>query len=323
MVVRYDPTSMVITETELRQRLLGDDDEQAEQALRQHFVPVARRGLGFSWCPAPGLEPEHDDESWRERWVQRMIDLANGAERRLRDRRYRWRLRRRPQWPIILSEGDSWVAHPFIHDLSDRLSDEDHHAFNVLCRGAGGDLLADMEREREQETALREAEARALVLSGGGNDMLAGFEDLLTAERGDAEPVEWILEVLQPHLDEAMCTMARVLEGVRGIDERIPVVVHGYDYLRVGERGKGRFLAPFFDELGLDDRAVRAGAIRGLVDRFNEGLQRVAERMERVRYVDLRGVVPDGEWEDEIHPDRRGFSRLGDRLAAVLLDEIG
>lgn len=312
-------------ESELRERLLGDDDELADATLRESFVATPRSALSYDWCPAPGLQvspDEDEDEDWKDRWVQRMVDLANEAEHRLRRRRFRWRQRRYPDWPVIISEGDSWVAHPFIKDLTDRLCDEDEHQYNVLSRGAGGDLLADVEREREHEEALRDGEARALVLSGGGNDMLAGFEDLVVADGPGAESAAWMLDILQPHMDQAMCTMRRVLDGVRQVDTRVPVVVHGYDYLRPGSVGEGRFLSPFFDRIGVSDYRVRVQTIRELVDRFNAGVQRIAGDFDRVYYVDLRNIVPDDEWVDEIHPDKHGFARLGDRIAEVLRREI-
>ncbi|MEX1363691.1 MAG: SGNH/GDSL hydrolase family protein [Nannocystaceae bacterium] len=323
---------MMISEHELRERLLGEDDAVAEATLREHFTPVARMAMGFDWCPQPELrtegEPEDDgdtevDHQRRQQWRQRMIDLANGAERRLRRRRFQWRLRRRPQWPIVVCEGDSWVAHPLIHDLTDRLSDELRHSFNLLSQGAGGDLLAQMEREREMEAALVEVDARALLLSGGGNDMLDGFEDLQLDQQAGRDPIEWILEVLEPHMVSAMASMERVLTGVRRVAPTVPVVVHGYDYLRPGPPGRGRFLAPHFDRLGIDDHRVRLRSAVALVDRFNVHLGRLVAKHERVRHVDLRGRVPDDEWRDEIHPDKRGFSRLGDVVAEVLREEIG
>ena len=162
-----------------------------------------------------------------------------------------------------------------------------------------------------------------MVLSGGGNDMLAGFEDLVTADGPGPQTVDWILEILEPHMAGAMCAMERVLEEARRLDPRVPIIVHGYDYLRVREAGKGHFLGPYFDRIGVEDHATRTQAIRCLVDRFNTGLVEVAGRIDRVRYVDLRSIVPDEEWADEIHPDKHGFARLGDVIARALLEEIG
>ena len=89
---------MTIGEDELRERLQDEDDDRAEAALRQHFVPVPRAALTYSWCPAAELEPApSDEEGWKERWFQRMVDLANETEQRLRRRRYQWRRRRHPR----------------------------------------------------------------------------------------------------------------------------------------------------------------------------------------------------------------------------------
>lgn len=315
---------MPIGERELSERLSDDDDAVVTAALHEHFSPADGRALGPDWCPIPTLSVEPDLSAGPPEEVgSRLMNLANGAERLLRTRRFRWRLRRQPAWPIVLCEGDSWVAHPFVFDAADHLMDERQYAFNLLSLGAAGDRIDAMEHAAEYRQALDDHDVAAVLLSGGGNDMLAGYEVLLDLAMPVDEPEVVFINALEPHMRRALATIERVLAAVREADADVPIVVHGYDYLRVAPRGQGKFLAPYFDHMRIDDPGRRAHVIRCLVDRFNRDVERAAEGVGGVSYVDLRGLVPDGEWHDEIHPDKVGFARVAEVFAGAINAVIG
>ena len=303
---------MSVDETELRERLESDDDAVVEATLHEHFHPVPRAPLAYDWCPVIEEHAEHDED-----WVRRLIGVANAAEHRLRAYRFRKRRKKHPDWPVILCEGDSWVAHPQLRDLTDHLLDEDHFQFNVWAMGAAGDCLDDMAREREQEHALDVIDAQALLLSGGGNDLIHGFEALDAIEEPAADRVQQALDTIDPYMSAVMCSMQTVLEGVRRRAPSLPIVVHGYDYLRVQEKGKGKYLGPHLDHIGLDDHERRRYLIRRLVDRFNDDLVEVAGRVPGVHVVNLRGKAT-GEWHDEIHPKKDGFEVLAKEVGRTL-----
>ncbi|MEM7156473.1 MAG: SGNH/GDSL hydrolase family protein [Myxococcota bacterium] len=303
---------MTVDEHELRERLESDDDGVVEATLHEHFHPVPRAPLTYDWCPVVEEHADHDDD-----WVRRLIGVANAAERRLRVRRFRWRRRNHPDWPIILCEGDSWVAHPQLRDLTDHLLDEDRFQFNVWAMGAAGDCLDDMAREREQEHALDVLDASALLLSGGGNDLIHGFEALDAIEELASDPVQQALDTIDPFMSAVMCSMQTVLEGVRARAPELPIVVHGYDYLRVAKEGKGKYLGPHLDPMGITDDEQRRFLIKRLVDRFNEDLVVVGGRVPGVHVVDLRGMATD-KWHDEIHPKKDGFEVMAAKIGQTL-----
>lgn len=315
---------MTIRERDLVERLADEDDEVVESTLHEHFERASHGSpLAVDWCPRPTLAVLPDEAAGPpEQMSSRLMDLANATERRLRHNKFLWRRRRHPQWPVVLCEGDSWVAHPFQYDVTDHLLNEERHAFNVLSLGAAGDRIATMEAEAEYEVALREHAVSAVLLSGGGNDMIAGYRVLLDIETPAEDAVYQIFVVLEPHMRRAMATIERVVTTMRAAAPDVPIVVHGYDYLRVGARGNGRFLSHFFDHMGIEDPTQRTRVVRCLVDRFNHDLATVADKVSGVSYVDLRGLVPDDEWRDEIHPDKIGFGRVADALARVLLERI-
>ncbi|MCX4245136.1 SGNH/GDSL hydrolase family protein [Paraliomyxa miuraensis] len=315
--------------TKLRRLLVDDDDGVVESTLRRYFRPQPRFTAPFryDWIPMPDLQAVLGDAEpgLYDAAARGVIDLANAAEDALRRRRYAQRRRQRPEWPVVVCEGDSWVAHPMVDDIGDHLFCDASNHFNVLNCGAAGDRLVTMEREREQETLVDQVGAAGLVLSGGGNDLLVQFQEFLQAwEPGQpGEPSARIVTAaLDARLSHVMEIMRRVLLGVRGRDPELPIIVHGYDYLRVGDPEQGPFLALHFDAARIERAEERQATLDAIVDRYNDRLCETTSEIEGVDYVDLRGTVPDDEWYDEIHPDSRGFRRVSDRIGGVLRQRL-
>ena len=73
--------------------------------------------------------------------------------------------------PLIAAEGDSSFQFPFIlKDVIDWVFED----FAVYCRSEAGDTLDNMVRTGEYLDALARTGGRVLLLSGGGNDLVAG-----------------------------------------------------------------------------------------------------------------------------------------------------
>lgn len=315
-----------ILESELRRLLTGDDDT-VESTLARWFRPEPRftAPFFFDWMPLPDLDVVIGDEEGGgayEAAARRIIDLANAAEATLRARRFAQRRRREPDWPVVVCEGDSWVAHPFVHDIGDHLFDDPRNGFHVRNCGAAGDRLVAMAAAREHETLLAELDPVAFVLSGGGNDLLVQFRELLRRHHPGDDPARLVSEALEPCLAELMATMRQVLRRVRDRDRTLPILVHGYDYLRVAAPERGQFLAPYFDAMHIEDARERQATLDFIVDRFNHHLRDATLEVEGVEYVDVRGTVRPNEWFDEIHPDADGFARVAEAIGEVLRDRV-
>ena len=329
---------MSLLGSQLRRLLLSDDDDEVAGALTRYFMPQPRFSAPFryDWIPMPSIEAVlGDDEPGAYELAARgVIELANAAEAMLRRRRYARRLREHPEWPVVVCEGDSWVAHPFVDDIGDHLFSDARNRFNVLNCGAAGDRLVNMEGAREHEAMLDEVRATALVLSGGGNDLLVQFREFLRRyEDAEASPTDapggpsdrrsrWVTAALEARLAELMGIMRRVLHGVRARTETLPIVVHGYDYLRVAKPASGPFLAPHFDAARIEHAEERQATLDYIVDRYNHHLQETTREVPGVDYVDVRGTVPDHEWYDEIHPDTRGFRRVSEVIGQVVRERV-
>ncbi len=320
---------MTIDERELRQRLSDDDDDIVRSTLRRFFRPRPRftAPLLWDWMPLPDLDQVlggEGDGGLLSAASRRVIDLANAADAALRQRRFERRRRQDPALPVVVCEGDSWLSHPFIDEIGDHLFEDGRGAFHVLNRGAAGDRLETVANEREHEVAIDEFGPSVMVLSGGGNDLLLQFHEFLhrTPHPTGTEPSRLVTRALDLRLGELMSTVRRIVQGIRDKDPEIPVLIHGYDYLRVAAAGSGKFLAPHFDTAGIEGDE-RQQALDHIVDRFNDHLRDAVEPVPGVSYVNLRGTVSETQWYDEIHPDENGFRRLTHEINGAVRERLG
>jgi hypothetical protein len=74
-----------------------------------------------------------------------------------------------------------------------------------------------------------------------------------------------------------------------------------------------------------DQMTRRKGIVRDLIDRFNamvQGIETMPD-FDHVRFVDLRGTLPNGAgyekwWDNELHPTRQGFVKVTQKFADTL-----
>lgn len=306
----------------LCERLRHDDDEGIFEVLLEHFEPEAAAARPFlhRWRAGLRLEAEAMSQAVREE----LLGLANGFQRRWREHTFGRRRDEVPDRPVIVCEGDSWVAHPFIDDIADHLIGS-YDAFHVLGVGAAADLLARMDATPEYPSLVTAHAASAVLLSAGGNDLLEVFPRFLRRHVPGTDPQRLLTEAIDSEMATLMATMRTFLGRAGG---SVPVLVHGYDYLcSHGSPGKGGTLGRFFDDSAIMDRAERHAVLHLIVDRYNEHLERTAAAIEGVHYVDLRGTVSHGDaacdgWADDIHPTSDGFARIAERIASALIAHV-
>ena len=260
----------------------------------------------------------------------------------------------KPRLGLLIAEGDSWFDYPFF----DVLGYLEARGFEIESVAHKGDTLEDMAHEAAQVDKLTRAfekvkarggKPRAILLSGGGNDIAGDEFPLLLNHSGSGLP-RLNATVAQGIIGERLRTAMASLIGVvtrlseAHFGERVRVVIHGYDHAIPDGRGylgggwilPGPWLEPGFRRKGYvpADSKRRAAAlgtnaevVRELIDLYNAMLARLvrdlaSEGLAHVRYVDLRGtlsgLMPSGyraDWNDELHPTRAGFDRVADRIA--------
>jgi hypothetical protein len=97
--------------------------------------------------------------------------------------------------------------------------------------------------------------------------------------------------------------------------------VHGYDYVRADHPEKiirNGWVNKYMTEYGIKDAGDRGRLIRYLVDNFNSDLEELTRQHDIARYLDMRGLVAQNEWYDEIHPNDTGFAKVGQKFIAAI-----
>jgi hypothetical protein len=129
--------------------------------------------------------------------------------------------------PVLLAEGDSWFQYPvFLQDVVDHLLPD----FNVLCLSAAGDELRSMVKEGEYRDYLlrlaSEVPFRAMLISGGGNDVVGEQMRLLLRDHDPARDAAG-------HLDTARWEqkIADILAGYESMIAAVHEVMPGLPIL--------------------------------------------------------------------------------------------
>jgi len=94
----------------------------------------------------------------------------------------------------------------------------------------------------------------------------------------------------------------------------MPILIHSYDYPHPRPTGAGKssnWLGQYFDGKKITDENDRRAAVRYMLDEFSANLKALADEYpNQVYYLDLRNLVRDNQWDDEIHPNNAGFQNV-------------
>lgn len=302
---------------DLMSKLADLDTDQSE--LSQYFIVNEETSRPFA--PQFTLNPQTVTLPKGAEAGARSAAAMNGANwfsRMRRQSQFYRRLRNGYQGPIIVSEGDSWFQYPvLLRDTIDHLSRD----YAIFSLGAAGDLLRNMADKNEFIEAIRDKNAEILLLSGGGNDLVAGGALALHLEEFDAnlQPADYLLPSFQALLDDALVHYTRMFELVRRDTPHVKVLCHGYDY---PVPNKDRWLGKPMESRGIKDRGLQKSIAACMMDQFNRRLRRACNAMAHVTYIDCRGVVGDHRWHDGLHPTNEGFASVA-RLFGREIAKIG
>ncbi len=292
----------------------------SEKSLQPYLIAeVPRNGI------SPVLLPNPETVSTKDQPLLARADLGlgflNGVFRKRRENLFRQRLAEGDKRPILLTEGDSWFQYPiWLDDVVDCLQAN----FTICCLSAAGDTLDNLATKKPEYLKwldrLISKEGRtlhAVLFSAGGNDLVGGqLANMLKPFTAD-KPASWYIDN-----GNYLAREARLVVGYRSIfkavHDRWPnlkILIHGYDHA-IPLPPQGLHLPPLDGWLGdplrkrgINDKALQAGIVREMIDRFNTMLARIAAETPNVVYVDLRGVI-GSDWHDELHPNDAGFRRL-------------
>lgn len=299
-----------ITVEELMSKMadLGADESELSEYFildEENSAPFAPR---FKLNPATVKIPRGADAAQRSAAV---MNSANWFARMHREGRFRKILDLGYDGPIIVSEGDSWFQYPLrLKDTIDHLMD----SYAIYSLGAAGDLLKRMADKQEYVSALRNTGAEILLLSGGGNDLVAGgaLASHLEAFHPDLAPADYLLPSFQRLLDDALSQYGRMFRQVHDLFPHVSILCHGYDY---PVPNKDRWLGKPMESRGIRDKGLQKAIAACMMDQFNRRLRRQAQAMPHVTYIDCRGVVGDHRWFDGLHPTNEGYGDVAKKFA--------
>jgi lysophospholipase L1-like esterase len=266
-------------------------------------------------------------------------------------------------YPVLLAEGDSWFTLGSIpaHNLLEGL---DFPTFGAVINLANpGDTIADMRRALESGACLRRIDAwasefgrfvadsaayplSAIVLSGGGNDLIEAIPHLLkrdidfdaldpaqAAEAIDAEA----LAQFDRFLTDSFAGIVGFVRDHGGPNAHVPIFCHTYDYPTPND-APARILGVRVGQAWIQPKLVAAGVPQRLwVPLTDHLIRHLAATLKGLRLEDFHVVNTldtlvraqpgatgeSGDWENEIHPTRAGYKKLGRKLSKAIADELG
>jgi len=303
-----------ITELELRELL--NDETRVEETLAKYFEVDESQPFKGALRLRPEVEVISEDDMPQFAMIgSTILWLANNWARRKRLKRYKKMLEEHPGRLRLVSEGDSWFQHPRIEDTIDHLSN--HYAIYSL--GAAGDELRNMFKENEYLPALEDQEARGILFSGGGNDIMGGrFGSFLNSYTPGNDPKRFLNDTFFAELDQMMNIYRAIYTSLGQLLPDVKIFTHGYDYV-IPRNGK--WLGKPMVEKGIDTPQDKIALSRVIIDEFGERMIALAAKFPNVEYVDTRRTVC--KWHDELHPDKNGFQQVALKFYKRINETLG
>lgn len=242
-----------------------------------------------------------------------------------------------PDWPVIVSEGDSWFSYS---DVVGRLDDPEdrgpgHQRPWALLRleDAGDEILAILsgaQRAFLRDRVFQRTSIDALLFSAGGNDIIGpDLPPLLREYREGMEARDLVqFSRFERRLRQIQDCYRELLDLLLDAGQETKVLVNSYDYVMPSDRPakllgvvkiSGPWLLPAFEARGIP-RQLFGPVVELLIDGFVSAVQAVAAEPRgfgRLILVDVRGHLRDA-WKDEIHPNRKGAKIVAAEYAAAL-----
>lgn len=187
----------------------------------------------------------------------------------------------------------------------------------------------------------------AILLSGGGNDLIAAFPHLLRADidptRVDpAHPQELVdpfaLALLDTYLTDSYRGFVQCRDRPGSPNAGVPMIAHTYDYptpndapaLAFGIPISGPWIYPQLN--GRVPQAAWQSLTDYLLDHVAETLLSLPAQLPDFHVVDTRGTLlraaagargESNDWGNEIHPNAGGYRKLAAKIAAEVLRRAG
>ena len=246
----------------------------------------------------------------------------------------------------ILAEGDSWFSFGSwkLQSLLRHLKFDKETI--IVSLAEPGDTLVRMaeicrNRALDQQLGADGYSWHALLLSGGGNDVIDNAKWIVPRRARPPSATRPIGEYCDADaLRETLNAIARGYREIISLRDRtaspcpgVPLIVHTYDYCTPRD-APARFLFPVMGPwLYTAFMAARIDPARWnelsdyLIDALAARLIGLQKTLPNFHVVDTRGTLAraapattgdDADWDNEIHPNRRGFKRIAGAISTAL-----
>jgi lysophospholipase L1-like esterase len=265
--------------------------------------------------------------------------------------------------PVLLAEGDSWFTLGAIPSYN-MLENLDFPTFGAVINLAyPGDTVSAMEKALKAGDTHRRIDVwaselgrwigdsaayplSAIVLSGGGNDLIDAFPHLLkspcdyAAVQGENIADALDLEALVKFDQFVTASFTGIVNFVRnhgGPNAHVPIFCHTYDFPTPND-APATILGVRIGSSWMYPRLVQCGMPSPLWTSLSDFLlRRLAAQLKSLELPDFHVVSTldtlaraqlgargeSGDWDNEIHPNRAGYKKLARKLAKAISDELG
>jgi hypothetical protein len=245
----------------------------------------------------------------------------------------------------LLAEGDSWFSMgsvPFENVLLELDFPERTIVVNIAEPGDEIVKMARPDRVKifRQLVAVKKFafDWHAILLSGGGNDLIERAGDILRAgDTADACINQAELRRCMKDIADAYRALGAIRDADKSPNAGKPIITHTYDLptprdspaLFFGSRIRGPWLMPPMVQKGIDPALWNPIADR-LINALAEtilGLATGKNAIPNFHPVDTRNAIiraepgttkKSGDWRNEIHPSKEGYGKVAAKLAALV-----
>lgn len=251
----------------------------------------------------------------------------------------------------LLVEGDSWFDYPFFEDTAAAL--ESDYGYDVKSVAHYGDTVTSMAYDPGQLRRLNELfrdmkdakrVPRAILLSGGGNDIVEALAVLLNHHASGLPAVNASVAAGLLH-EQLPLAIGRLVGSLQELSQQHfgqvrPLLLHGYALPVPDGRGypilglKGPWLKPAFARRGWvsqepqpeGELLANAQAIASVMNAFNDDVlpSVVSAAGAGVTHVDVRSALRCDldcyrhDWRDELHATSPGFKAVARLFDAAI-----
>jgi hypothetical protein len=119
--------------------------------------------------------------------------------------------------------------------------------------------------------------------------------------------------------------IVRMLEGVSTLGIKTLMAGYGYAipsgtaaFCKPFGKCIGPWLRPSLEARGYFDTTEQRNIVNAIMDKFNGMLKQLAHSRSDFVYLDLRPVIEDDDWRDELHLTPQGFNKAADTFHSAL-----